>query len=238
MAAHPVGDPAFEDLTARARIRDAALRLFAERGMDGATIRDIAKAAGVSPGLVRHHFGSKEALREACDAYALERLMRIKEQAVVDGQLANPGFLSAVHPTLLALYRYFARALLDGSAAAAAMFDEMVDLGEQWIGKFYPGVTADPRGYAAVLVAMQIGMLGMHDHLSRVLGADVLTAAGNPRMTRASVDIYAHPLLDAEQAAQARAAIDQLQAQAPVPATAAEPRSTAEGAGHDRGDSR
>ncbi|MFC7734043.1 TetR/AcrR family transcriptional regulator [Actinomadura keratinilytica] len=39
-----------EDLTARARIRDAALREFAEHGVSGATIRGIAKAAGVSPG--------------------------------------------------------------------------------------------------------------------------------------------------------------------------------------------
>ena len=34
----PVDDPAFEDLTARARIRDAAIRLFAERGIAGTTV--------------------------------------------------------------------------------------------------------------------------------------------------------------------------------------------------------
>jgi AcrR family transcriptional regulator len=66
--ARPVGDPAFEDLTARARIRHAAIRLFADRGIDGTTVRDIAREAGVSPGLLRHHFGSKEALRQVCDA--------------------------------------------------------------------------------------------------------------------------------------------------------------------------
>src|SRR5687768_14523774 len=110
MTGPPTTVPAFEDLTARARIRDAALHMFAERGTDKATIRDIARDAGVSAGLVRHHFGSKEALREACDAYALDRLMRIKEAAVVDGRLADPGFLSAHHPAMLALYRYFARA--------------------------------------------------------------------------------------------------------------------------------
>jgi len=142
------GDPAFADLTARARIRDAALRLFAERGIDGATIRDIAKAAGVSPGLVRHHFGSKEGLRDACDAHALERLVGIKERAVLDGQIANPGFLPAVHPTVLLLTRYLARSLVDGSPAAAGMFDEMVELTEQWIARHYPDVTADPRAYA------------------------------------------------------------------------------------------
>ena len=154
MAASAAGERSAEDLTARARIRDAALALFAERGMDGATIRDIAKAAGVSGGLVRHHFGSKDDLRAACDSYALDQLMQIKEQAVLDGQLANPSFMSAAHPTVLLLYRYLARSLVDGSPAAAAMFDEMVELGEAWLATHNPGQMADPRGYSAVLVAM------------------------------------------------------------------------------------
>jgi hypothetical protein len=42
-------DMAYEDLTARARIRDAALLQFAERGVKGATIRSIAEA-GDAPG--------------------------------------------------------------------------------------------------------------------------------------------------------------------------------------------
>jgi AcrR family transcriptional regulator len=217
---HPVGDPALEDLTARARIRDAALRLFAERGIDGATIRDIAKAAGVSGGLVRHHFGSKEALRDACDAYALERLMRIKEQAVLEGRMADPGFLPAAHPTILLLYRYLARAMVDGSRAAASMFDDMVELAEQWLARHNPGQSSDLRAYAAVLVAMQTGLLVLHDHLSRALGADILSVEGHLRMTKAAVDLYSEPLLSPEQAAQARAAIDQIQA--PRPPTAAE----------------
>ena len=207
----PVGDPRFEDLTARARIRDAALHLFAERGIDGASIRDIANAAGVSGGLVRHHFGSKEGLRDACDAYALDRLMRIKEQAVLDGQLANPGFLPATHPTILLLYRYLARGMVDGSKAAASMFDDMVDLAEQWLARHEPGHSQDPRAYAAVLVAMQTGLLALHEHLSRALEADILAPEGHLRMSRALVDFYSNPLLSPELAAQAHAAFEQVE---------------------------
>src|ERR1043166_4652894 len=58
------------DLTAKANIRNAALRLFAERGHDAVTVREIAAAAGVSPALVVHHFGSKEGVRAAVDGYA------------------------------------------------------------------------------------------------------------------------------------------------------------------------
>jgi AcrR family transcriptional regulator len=59
------------DLTAPARIRNAALRLFAENGVDGTSIRDIAGAAGVSPGLVQHHFKTKDAVRDAVNGYVL-----------------------------------------------------------------------------------------------------------------------------------------------------------------------
>jgi AcrR family transcriptional regulator len=207
------GERAAEDLTARARIRDAALRLFAERGLAGATIRDIARAAGVSGGLVRHHFGSKDDLRAACDSYALDQIVRIKEQVVSGLQLGNgAGFLSAAHPTILLIYRYFARSLVDGSPSAGLMFDEMVELTEAWLARHGPGGVPDRRSYAAVFVAMETGLLAMHEPLSRSLGADIFSPAGHLRMSRAKLDFYTHPLLTPEFAAQARAAIDQLEA--------------------------
>jgi AcrR family transcriptional regulator len=208
--ANPLGEPDREDLTARARIRGAALALFADRGVDGASVRDVARAAGVSGGLVRHHFGSKEGLRDACDAYALGRLMRLKEEAVLEGQLASPGFLSAAQPEMLGLYRYLARSMMDGSPAAQSMFDEMVDLGEQWLTRHNPGQFSDPRSYAAVLVAMEMGGLAMRDQLSRALGADVLSPEGHLRLARAKIEFYSQPAMSPELAEAARAAIDQV----------------------------
>ncbi|MDN5559804.1 MAG: TetR/AcrR family transcriptional regulator, partial [Ruaniaceae bacterium] len=46
------------DLTAAARIRDAAIDVFGRRGFEAASIREIAREAGVSPALVMHHYGS------------------------------------------------------------------------------------------------------------------------------------------------------------------------------------
>ena len=224
----PAGDPAFEDLTSRARIRDAAIRLFAERGVNGTSVRDIAQRAGVSSGLLRHHFGSKEALRAACDDYVLDRIVKIKESLLLEGKIASPGLLPSVHPTILLFYRYVTRALLDGSPRAAAMFDDMVLLTEQWISKNAPHVTEDYRGYAAVLVGMQSGILAMHDHVSRALGVDVFTAGGHVRMAGALADFYSHPLLDPEFAAQARRAMEPLRATNPPTAAGTDP--LAEGA--------
>ena len=211
MVAQPVGDTAFEDLTARARIRDAALRLFAERGMDATTVRDIAKAAGVSAGLLRHHYGSKEALRDACDAYALEQAMRLKEQAIVAGELSNPAFLPANHPTLLLLTRYFARSMMDGSPAAAKLFDRSVELTEEWFARHNPGQFTDPRAVATVLVAMSAGLYILHDHVSRALGADSLDTDGQLRTSRALIELYTTPLISPELATAANAAYDRFQ---------------------------
>src|SRR5712671_6454217 len=61
------------DLTAVARIRDAALQEFATRGVAATSIRDIARAAGVSPGLVQHHFRSKAGLRRAVEQVVVQR---------------------------------------------------------------------------------------------------------------------------------------------------------------------
>lgn len=46
----------------REELLRAALRIFAQRGVDGASMRDIANEADVVPGLLHHYFGKKEQL--------------------------------------------------------------------------------------------------------------------------------------------------------------------------------
>src|SRR5215510_13729051 len=57
MARKKVDDP-----EARARIAAAAEELFAERGFDGAAIRDIARKAGVNGAMIHYYFRNKEGL--------------------------------------------------------------------------------------------------------------------------------------------------------------------------------
>jgi TetR/AcrR family transcriptional regulator len=56
----------------RLALLDAALRAFAARGFDGASIREIAGEVGVGHNLVRHYFGSKEDLWQAAVRHGLE----------------------------------------------------------------------------------------------------------------------------------------------------------------------
>lgn len=196
-----------EDLTARARIRDAAIDLFAERGFGQATVRDIAQAAGVSSGLLRHHFGSKDGLREACDEYAMARTAELRAAMLQDGRLSDHAFMGAVQPVAMRLQRYLVRSLVDNPSAA--VFQRMVEAGEDWLA----GTdikTDDPKAYAAVIVAMQIGMFLLRDQIGQAIGTDLETPAGHLRMLSAAVDIFSQPLLTPEQTAQAQTALARL----------------------------
>ena len=74
--------PSQRSLETRRRILDAAERLFAERGFEGASIRDIAKEAGVQGALVNHHGGSKEHLFEIVVARRAEELAQLRIDAL------------------------------------------------------------------------------------------------------------------------------------------------------------
>ncbi len=186
---------AFEDLTARARIREAALEHFARDGYDRATIRAIAGSAGVSPGLLRHHYGSKEALREACDHYVFEMLHRVNTQILQD-----PASAATTQQTSKRFGHYVARSLADGSPTVGPIFDEIVTMTEQWLTRADDSrpdaPTVDRRIRAALVTAMKIGIPLLHEHVSRALGTDMFGPEGERLVALALLDIYSHALID------------------------------------------
>lgn len=70
---------------ARKRIRDSAMRLFAQRAFAEVTVKDIARDAGVYPNQITHHYGSKDALYITA-AFAL--LLRQSDRLRTAGRLA------------------------------------------------------------------------------------------------------------------------------------------------------
>lgn len=183
-----------EDLTARARIRDAALVQFAERGVNGATIKGIAEQAGVSPGLVQHHFGTKDNLRQACDGAVIDVLRRRTTRGAVSGEITKPEFIADLYESSPLLLRYLARAAVDGGPAAAAVLDELASGAEEflthtWPERFPPGAQRS-RDAAAVMCAMHLGVIVLHDHLARQMDTD-LEGVNSTRIGLAMVDLYA-----------------------------------------------
>ena len=212
MSTAMTGSPAFEDLTARARIREAALAQFASVGFEAATIRGIAADAGVSPGLLRHHFGSKQALREAVDAHVLNEIRRVTDEVMHDSESGDLAAAAVSRQSIRPYQRYIARALMDGSATIASMFDQMVEPTEQWLALADENRTdtplADRRTRAAVFTAMALGVPLLHEHLSRVLGVDTFSDEGDQEIALALLDLYSHPVMSPEMAASARSGLE------------------------------
>ncbi len=68
-------------------LTDVALRVFAERGYDGASMDDVARAAGITKASIYHHVSGKEALLERGLGRALDALFAILEEpASLDGR--------------------------------------------------------------------------------------------------------------------------------------------------------
>lgn len=114
------------DLTAAARIRDAAIEQVGEHGL-GVGVRAIAKAAGVSPALVIHHFGSKDELLKACDDYVAEQVRSSKSEAVRSHDPAT--WLSALAEieSYAPMMAYLVRSMQSGGNLAKALWHRMID---------------------------------------------------------------------------------------------------------------
>jgi AcrR family transcriptional regulator len=148
------------DLTARARIRDAAIQTFGTAGFD-ASVRAIAAAAGVSPGLVMHHFGSKDGLRSACDDHVLRVIRQAESEAFTR---SGPGALLAQLAELdhyAPLVGYLVQALLAGGDLASTLLVRMTADAEEYLaeavaaGRIRP--SRDPAARAAYLVDIGVG---------------------------------------------------------------------------------
>lgn len=70
----------------RARIIAAAMRLFGERGFEGASTRDIAAAAGVNAPALQYYFDNKEGVFRACVEFIADRAWASLEQSVVEAE--------------------------------------------------------------------------------------------------------------------------------------------------------
>lgn len=187
---------ASDDLTTRARIRGVALDRFGRDGFAATGVRAIASEAGVSPGLVLHHFGSKDGLRQECDDYVARTIREIKQAQAADPMASMDGWTAKVHE-LDWLRSYLSRALTDGSDLAFQLFAELSTDAEsyleQWEKHGLIRPSEDPVGRAAYLTATSLGMLVLRPLLARHLGVpdgpEVLA-----HISRSAMDMFARGL--------------------------------------------
>src|ERR1700758_462993 len=142
------------DLTAAARIRDAAIEQFGQQGFD-VGLRAIAEAAGVSAALVIHHFGSKDGLRKACDAYIADEIRSGKSEAMRSTDPATWFAQMAEIESYAPLMAYLMRSMQTGGDLAKTLWQKMTDDAEAYLDDgVRPGLlkpSRDPRARAKYL---------------------------------------------------------------------------------------
>ena len=198
-----------DDRTARAVIRDEALRLFAERGADAVSVRQIAAAARVSPGLVIHHFGSKDGLREAVDAHVLAMFEAMLGELTTP-DLYDPGAAGSLAEAVMRhlppdspVPAYLRRLLLSGGDPGREVFRRLYEGSRTALDAMSEaGLAArgaDPAVRAAILMSNDLAVLLLREQLADVLGTDPLSAAGMARWGRETLAIYGAGLMAAPQ---------------------------------------
>ena len=113
------------DLTAAARIRNAALIRFARDGFD-VGLRAIAADAGVTAGLITHHFGSKDGLRRACDAEVLRLTVEVKSASTYFGGPVDLMTQMSQVEEYIPATAYAMRSIVEGGELATELLDLFV----------------------------------------------------------------------------------------------------------------
>jgi AcrR family transcriptional regulator len=191
------------DLTAKATIRNAALDLFAARGPDSVTVREVAAAAAVSPALVMHHFGSKAGLRTAVDEY-VARVFDAVLDAFGDGGLGDAltrGDSTSLAEAFLAgfpagspLPDYLRRLLLTNDPTGDRVFARWFAESERVLAELAAAGIATPsrdrRVRAAFLLVNDLAAILMARQIGQACGIDVQTTAGMTEWAAEAVDVY------------------------------------------------
>lgn len=166
------------DLTSKARIRNAALSLFAKLGEDGTSMRLIAAEAEVTVGLVAHHYGTKEGLREAVDSLVVNLFadtltsvpMTGSSRAIVAHRDAAVAAMLESNPVIV---DYLRRSLLTGPGQAGDVLSRLTVLTAEQVRSLRgTGLASTERSVTEQTVTMivrQFGQLFLQPLVNRIV---------------------------------------------------------------------
>lgn len=167
-------------------ILDTTVNLLASDGLS-VSLRKIAKVAGVSPGLIIHHFGSRDELVDDAVQSCLENLLDRKKS--FDSESWSSGlvglFLEISEPEL----NLIRRVLVDNSHVAGDLFSSSMKHAAQYLSQTNPDLDRKKlKLQAAVLAAQALGSVVMLPQLLKVVkAADLSSLTDSVPSQRASL---------------------------------------------------
>ncbi len=186
----------------RRRLVRAAVRLLAERGYAGASLAAIGEEAGVSRGLVTHHFGTKEQCIAEVVATIRAAIVERAEAAELQGLVALDNLVRTylgedeeMAPAVRAMYVIIVHAATAGPDLRPAVAEnnqalrqmierflaEAVELGEVDADADLPGLAVGVAGVMRGVLVQQM----IDDALDRDVAADAAVALVHRALARA-----------------------------------------------------
>jgi AcrR family transcriptional regulator len=207
-----IAQPSRQSSTERqASLIQAATTLFAKKGFNGTTTKEIAKAAGVSEALVFKHFPTKRALYAAILAEkvtvsellsAIEESAKKRDDRRVFTLIASYRIRPGVDPTLLRLLLFSA---LEGHELSDMFFSKHHKVFYDHLAAYIQTRVEDGafRQVDPLLAARAfIGMVVHHRLLHEIFGVPMDRSHNDTVSTY--VDIFLHGLVAAPQTGRAR----------------------------------
>ena len=165
----------------RTAILDAALAAFAERGFEGASIREITGSVGVGHNLVRHYFGSKEDLWRAAVRHGLQPAAdRIGEILTLEaGRPLRPTLRAALELLMVEAaanpdaFRLFLAESLRGGTRFDQIYDDVLEPLARTVFEYAAGAeeipaTADMRVVALFVFSAALSPFTFEGFASRL----------------------------------------------------------------------
>jgi len=160
------------DRETRVRVLDAAARLFAERGFNHVSIRDICKEANSNVASVNYHFGDKLGLYRELISTVAESMNDAKNQAFEAGEGGAP------EERLRAYIRRFLQQLLSP------------DLGKNcWLDKLIAREMSEPT--AALDLIIEKGIKPAGERLNKLVSEVMGLPVADPRVVLGGTNIQA-----------------------------------------------
>lgn len=175
--------PMKKEPTRAERIRNAAMKCFAEQGIASTTIRAVAEEAGVSIGLVQHHFTNKAGLVEVVDEHVLQVFGTVAESAPVLDPLPAKNSMDGVGGRFARLLNehpeaadYVARALVEGGEIGAVIFDGLLQISmaqrDLYTAHGLGRADLDPFWGAMNAMILRVGAMILRPHIDRHLAPE------------------------------------------------------------------
>ena len=180
--------------TTREQLLALSVAMFAENGFTQTSLRSIAKRAGVSPGLLVHHFGSKDDLVAEAISETLGRWVVGETAAVLDDESARVENWRMFIERNSTSLNFFRQVLLAGGTYAERLFD--ASLRES--GTFLDQMKAsgrlkelhDTEATALMISASGLGLILLLDHVERIMGGQIASETVATRLMNANTELW------------------------------------------------